>query len=147
MLLAFGPAVVATAPAAEALSVSAYTATNATYNARVINRINAYRVKYGRAPLRAASCPTWYAAHWSYHLAVTGTFYHQSMYPILKTCRATRVAENIARGGVSADRIVAAWMASPGHRTNILDGRLTKIGVDARYAVGQWTVAADFARF
>jgi len=56
-------------------------------------------------------------------------------------------SENIARGGVSADRIVAAWMASPGHRTNILDGRLTKIGVDARYAGGQWTVAADFARF
>jgi uncharacterized protein YkwD len=38
-------------------------------------------------------------------------------------------------------------MASPGHRANILDGRLTRIGVTAIYARGQWTIATDFVRF
>jgi len=37
-------------------------------------------------------------------------------------------------------------MASPGHRANILDGRLTRIGVAAVYARGQWVVVADFTR-
>ena len=42
---------------------------------------------------------------------------------------------------------MAAWMASPDHRANILDGRLTRIGVTAIYAGGQWTIATDFARY
>jgi uncharacterized protein YkwD len=37
-------------------------------------------------------------------------------------------------------------MASPGHRANILDSRLNKIGVAAVYANGRWTVAANFSR-
>ena len=69
------------------------------------------------------------------------------MYPILRVCHAGRVAENLARGNVSPDRIMAAWMASPGHRANILDGRLTRIGVTAIYARGQWTIATDFVRY
>jgi uncharacterized protein YkwD len=68
------------------------------------------------------------------------------MYPILRVCGATVAAENLARGDVSADRIVAAWMASPDHRANILDGRLNRIGVVAYYARGEWVVAADFTR-
>lgn len=37
--------------------------------------------------------------------------------------------ENIARGQQSAAEVVAAWMASPGHRRNILDCDFTAIGV------------------
>jgi uncharacterized protein YkwD len=38
-------------------------------------------------------------------------------------------AENIAAGQPNAAAVMAAWMASPGHRANILDCRFTQIGV------------------
>ena len=40
-----------------------------------------------------------------------------------------KIAENIAAGQRDASEVVAGWMASPGHRRNILDGELTQIGV------------------
>lgn len=41
----------------------------------------------------------------------------------------TRLAENIAAGQTTAEDVVAAWMASPGHRANILNCDLHEIGV------------------
>jgi uncharacterized protein YkwD len=55
-------------------------------------------------------------------------------------------AENLALGNASVARFITLWMLSPGHRRNILDGRLTRIGVAAVYARGQWTVTTDFTR-
>jgi uncharacterized protein YkwD len=142
MLLALGPAVIITAPSAEAASA----AVTARYEARVLLLVNAQRTKYGRAKLRLAACPERYAEGWTAYLARTGYFHHRSMTTFLRACKASRVAENIARGNVSADRLVAAWMKSPGHRKNILNGQLTRIGVGAVYARGQWTVTTDFSR-
>ena len=143
-LLALGPAVVVAAPAAEAYTPSR--ATVARYEAHVIWRINIVRASYHRGRLGTAACPDRYAEPWSAYLARTGYFYHRDMHVILSGCHATVAAENLARGNVSADGIVAAWMRSPGHRANILDRRLTRIGVGAVYAHGQWTVAANFTR-
>ena len=145
MLLALSPAAITTAAPAGAVSLPT-ASTVAAYEARVIYRMNVERARYQRGKLAASSCPDRYAESWAAYLARTGAFYHRSMTPILTGCAATRVAENLARGGVSADRIVAMWMASPGHRANILDGRLTRVGVAAVYARGQWTVAANFTR-
>ena len=40
------------------------------------------------------------------------------------------IGENLAQGNFENDRaLVAAWMGSPGHRANILNGRYTEIGV------------------
>jgi len=145
VVLLLGPGLVATAAPAEAAYVPT-AATVAAYEARVIYQINIQRTRYGRAKLAAATCPDYYAERWGSYLARTWTFYHQSMYTVLRGCHATRAAENLARGYTTADRTVAAWMASPGHRANILDGRLTRIGVAAVYARGQWVVVADFTR-
>ena len=41
------------------------------------------------------------------------------------------LGENIAAGQPSAEDVVAAWMASPGHRANILNPAYTEIGVGA----------------
>jgi uncharacterized protein YkwD len=38
-------------------------------------------------------------------------------------------AENIAAGQQSPEEVVATWMASPGHRVNILNCRLQHIGI------------------
>lgn len=143
-LLALGPAVIVAAPSAQAYTPSA--AVTAAYEARVIARINVIRVWNHRGRLYAAACPDRYAEPWSPYLVRLGYLKHQSMYTILRGCKAHVAAENLARGNVSADRIVAAWMASPGHRANVLDGRLNRIGVAAVYARGQWTVTADFTK-
>jgi uncharacterized protein YkwD len=138
-----GPGLVVTATPAQAYTPSA--ATTAAYEARVIYQINVQRVKYARGKLAAGTCPDKYAETWAAYLARTRTFYHRNMTYILTGCSATRAAENLARG-YSADGTVVAWMASAGHRANVLDGSLTRIGVAAVYAYGQWTVVADFTR-
>lgn len=120
-------------------------ATVAAYEARVIYRINVVRASYKRVNLVASACPDAYAESRAAYLAKTGYFFHFPVINILQGCKATVAAENLARG-YTADGTVAAWMNSPGHRANILDGRLTRIGVGAVYARGQWTVVADFTR-
>lgn len=40
-----------------------------------------------------------------------------------------RLAENVAAGQPDVASVVGAWMRSPGHRANLLDGRLAHIGV------------------
>ena len=42
--------------------------------------------------------------------------------------------ENVAAGYSTPDAVVAAWMASPGHRANIVSGSFTQIGVAVAYA-------------
>jgi len=138
-----GPGLVVTAAPAQAYTPTA--ATVASYEARVIYQINVQRTKYAHGKLAAGTCPDKYAETWAAYLARTRTFYHRNMTTILVGCSATRAAENLARG-YSADGTVVAWMASPGHRANVLDGSLTRIGVAAVYANGQWTVDASFTR-
>lgn len=118
----------------------------AGYEAKVISAINAERARHGRGGLASWSCMDRYATAWSAHLARTGRMTHRSMAVVLRGCAATRVAENLARGGVGPERVVAMWMASPGHRANLLDGELTNVGVAATYARGQWTVVANMGR-
>src|SRR5665647_947604 len=111
-----GPGLVVTAAPAQAYTPTA--ATVASYEARVIYQINVQRTKYAHGKLAAGTCPDKYAETWAAYLA----------------------------RGYSADGTVVAWMASPGHRANVLDGSLTRIGVAAVYANGQWTVDASFTR-
>ena len=41
------------------------------------------------------------------------------------------VAENIAMGQQSTEEVIDAWMRSPGHRANMLNGGFRRIGVAA----------------
>jgi uncharacterized protein YkwD len=51
----------------------------------------------------------------------------------------TAYAENIARGQDDAAAVMASWMDSPGHRRNILDCDLTRLGVGvAEGSGGPW---------
>lgn len=54
------------------------------------------------------------------------------------------VAENIAEGQATAEAAFAAWMASPGHRANIL-GRYASVGTgSANDGLGTMYWCADF---
>jgi uncharacterized protein YkwD len=54
----------------------------------------------------------------------------------------SRAAENVAAGQPSVASVMDAWMASSGHRANILDARLAHFGaglVDSADGVPYWT--------
>lgn len=145
--LLIGSALVVSAPSAPSAeaAVAPTAAQVAAYEARVIHLINVVRAANHRGKLVASPCPDRFAESWASHLARTWRFSHQSLTPALRACSATLVAENLARG-YTADRTYIAWMRSPGHKANILNPRLTRIGVAAVFARGQWTVVADFTR-
>lgn len=48
-------------------------------------------------------------------------------------------AENIAMGQRTADEVVKAWMDSPGHRANIMNGTFTHIGIGYDAQGHYWT--------
>ena len=65
------------------------------------------------------------AQQWADHLAAQGRLSHSSMQI---PPGATRVAENVAYSA-SIDISHRNLMNSPGHRANILDGRMTRVGI------------------
>jgi uncharacterized protein YkwD len=115
------------------------------YEHRVVDAINVERTKRGLRPLRYTSCPDRYAEGWALRLRTSNTIYHRSMTTLLRGCDATLAAENIARARTSATNLVGLWMRSPSHRANILDRRLTQVGVGTQCA-SMCTTVADFIR-
>ncbi len=81
-------------------------------------------------------------------MAASGSFAHRAdLGALLRSCRASRVGENIAYGNVSADALMDMWMASPGHRANILQPAYTHIGVGAtRTGSGRVYATQNFLR-
>jgi len=118
------------------------------YETRIVQLVNAHRAAAGLAPLRVSACADRYAEDWSATMARTGSFQHRpSLGSVMTACRAVAVGENIASGYVTADRMVAMWMASAGHRANILSSRFTHLGVGAaRTASGRTYGTQNFLR-
>jgi uncharacterized protein YkwD len=50
-------------------------------------------------------------------------------------------AENVARGQMTSREVMQAWMASPGHRENVMNPAFTTVGVGAYFGPGGpcWT--------
>jgi uncharacterized protein YkwD len=114
------------APAAAAAPV------DDAYEARIVALVNAERAAAGLPRLAVSTCADRFAEDWSATMARTSVFEHRpSLGTVLTGCRASAVGENIAYGSVSADRMMAMWMGSAGHRANILSSRFTHIGVGA----------------
>jgi uncharacterized protein YkwD len=105
----------------------------AGFEAQVLAATNAARRSHGLRPLRATSCTDRYAVGWTRHLASRDRMYHQPLRPIMRACNLRTAAENLAwrSGSLTAQQVVAMWMASPGHRRNILTPRLKYLGVGA----------------
>jgi uncharacterized protein YkwD len=119
--------------------------TGNAYESRILTLVNAQRATSGLAALTLSSCADSYAERWAAHLAQIGSLVHSSLGNLLGGCHARFVGENIGYGPVSADAMMRMWMASPGHRANILNPRFTAIGIGAvQTSGGVWYAAQDF---
>lgn len=120
-----------TAPAPAPVVAPIATTTAPTYSDRVLALTNAERTSRGLRALQPSPCADGFADSWAVSLSTLGSLSHQALSPILSTCRASRVGENVAYGNVTPEQLVAMWMGSTGHRANILNAAFTHLGVGA----------------
>ena len=118
---AVAPAPTVTAPVASSTVVS--------YADRLLALTNAERKARGLRPLALSACAAGFADAWAGKLAAVGALSHQALTPIMTTCRARGAGENVAYGNVTPEQMMAMWMASAGHRANILNAGYTHLGV------------------
>jgi uncharacterized protein YkwD len=124
----------AAAAATQAVDVS-------TFATRVVQLTNAERAKVGLAPLTTNAALTKAAQTYAGVLSQDTCFAHNcAPVPDLKTrlqqagytfsgYRSWSYGENIAAGYQTPEAVVAAWMASSGHRANILSSSFRDLGV------------------
>jgi uncharacterized protein YkwD len=112
---------------------------------------NKQRALYGCKPVHIDARLTTAARTQSTYMARTGAFSHTGSggsdfaYRIKAAHYPRPLAENIAYGYRSGLDVVKAWMASPGHRANILNCKATTVGVGAVYAAsGNTYFTEDF---
>ena len=133
-LVGLGLSLLVTAPAARA---------DGADDAAFLGAANAERARAGVQQLRMTSDLVAVAAKQAQAMAAAGRIYHN---PNLSTDVTNwhTVAENVGRGGDEAS-IQSAFMASAGHRANILNGAFGVAGVGvAVSADGRIWVAVDF---
>jgi uncharacterized protein YkwD len=103
--------------------------------AQVLALVNDERAKAGCKPLAEESHLTKAAQDYSDQMSAENFFSHTSPdgttfdQRIKNAGYAKPGAENIAKGQTSAAQVMEAWMNSEGHRANILNCTLTKLGV------------------
>ncbi len=103
-----------------------------TFDQRVLALTNAERTARGLRALAGSTCAGGYADSWAGTLATTDSLAHQPLSPILAGCAASSVGENVGYGNVTPEQMVSMWMASPGHRANILNATYTAVGVGSQ---------------
>jgi uncharacterized protein YkwD len=136
LVLALGAGLMAPAGAASRQVEYAASATKAT---------NVKRVLHDRGRLAVNTCLKKMAARQAQRMADQQSMFHQKMGPIQKRCNMGWVGENVAYGYLTGASVVAAWMASPEHRANILNRHYTLIGIAARKGTdGIWYVSQVF---
>lgn len=107
----------------------AQAATLVTANARsVVDQVNQERAKLGLSALRVDPALT--AAAQIRAREIVERFSHTRPDGTRwSTVSSVAYGENIAKGQRTADKVMAAWMSSSGHRANILRANYGSIGV------------------
>lgn len=152
MLFASGLLVLALAGAMDA---AAGTTRLTAPETALLRAVNETRAAHGLGPLRVDPALQRAARATAGHLLRTNTFAHGDTRSRLVAAgvRAVRVGENLAWGSGSyatPRSVVARWLASPGHRRNLLRPGFTRIGLAAPVGPFQGSgsakvVAAEFA--
>lgn len=119
--------------------------------ADLLDRINVERANAGQRPLAMDGCLSRMAGGWASAMAagnLTGSAHNPSLTAEARACSLRGWGENVGRTmGSSPDtaRIMSAWMASDGHRANILRSSFTHIGIGLdRGSNGSWYYVLDF---
>lgn len=89
--------------------------------------VNDSRRAYGVHAIGDELIVRYKAQQWAEHLASTGTLSHSKLSAGLDGLPWGAVAENVGRG-TSIASVHESYMASPGHRANILDRRWDRVG-------------------
>ena len=113
----------------------------------VINAMNGDRSAAGLGQLCANAQLNGFAQSWANWMAQNQSLSHQDLGAVLGGTAFNTVAENILTGpgSMSAGQMEGAWMASSGHRENILNGAYSAAGVGIAYSSdGQVWVAVEF---
>ena len=145
VLVAVASLAVAVPSVAAAATVSAHD----PLEAPVLRELNRVRAQHGLRPLaasralaRAADVHAASMGRFGYfsHTSANGTSFGRRIarfYPTLPS-RAWTVGENLlwSSGELTAARAVSLWLASPGHRRNILSPAWREIGISAVSAKG-----------
>lgn len=125
-------------PAPAPVTAPLVSAPTLSYADRVLALTNKERTSRGLRALAFNSCADGYANSWAKSLSLAGTLSHQPLMPILSSCGARSVGENVAYGNVTPEQLVKMWMDSAGHRANILNGGFTHLGVgDVKVSSGR----------
>lgn len=139
------PAPSPTASAPPSVKPTTSASASDAYEARILVLVNAERAKAGLSKVTANSCADGFAESWAPKIQHDGALSHQSLQPILSSCHASTVGENVAYGNVTADEMMTMWMNSTGHRANILNPHFTGIGIAAvTDSSGRWYGVQDF---
>jgi uncharacterized protein YkwD len=112
-------------------SLPASAMSSSSYETQVKERTNTKRVERDLVAVKHQSCIDGYAEKQAKWMASHGKLKHQDLGTILDACDLTGVSENIAYGYSSGNKVVSAWMKSPGHRANLLSKKMRYIGVGA----------------
>jgi uncharacterized protein YkwD len=116
----------------------------ARVRALVLEQVNAARRKAGAPPLRINPLLDRAAQKHAEDMLARGYFAHES--PGGGTVRERskeagydwrEIGENIAEGQLSVDEVMKGWLASLGHRRNILDPGFTELGTGVAAAKGK----------
>jgi uncharacterized protein YkwD len=118
------------------------------FAARLRALVDAERARHGLRPLASSRCARDLAVRWAGQLASSGALRHRPIHVIRTTCRARFAGENIGLTTGSPERLMQQWMASGPHRRQILDPRVTYLGIGAaRSPSGRWYAVQDFLAY
>ena len=146
---------IAVAPASLALAVPTTAGAGAATETTLLREMNRVRAQHGLRPLRIQPNLERAARSYSLHLLRANVFTHGDFAARIRrySVPGTFAGENLAWGAgfrATARGVVAAWLASPGHRRNVLRPGFRYVGVGT--ATGQFSgvsgatvVTADFA--
>lgn len=113
--------------ASAAVSTSCTGTTQLAVQKRVLADVNAARKAAGKSTLAFSRTISKVAITWSGKQAAANRMSHNPNYAKQIPSGWTRAGENVAFG-YRPSKVTAAWMASPGHRANIL-GSYNRIGI------------------
>ncbi|GAA2258595.1 hypothetical protein GCM10010415_20400 [Streptomyces atrovirens] len=121
--------------------------------AKVVELVNAERGKAGCSPVKANATLTKAAQDHSEDMAASGNMSHTGSDGSSPGDRITRAGyswstygENVAYGYSTPEQVMAGWMASPGHKENILNCAFKEIGVGLAQPGSYWTQDFGTAR-